>query len=109
MPVMEHPFAGSLGYQVTGYYAPTARFGPPQDFMHFVDRCHEAGIGVIVGIVGALALTRVMASLLFGVTPSDPLSFGAAVAVLATVAFSATLVPAWRATRVDPMAVLRQE
>jgi 1,4-alpha-glucan branching enzyme len=48
LPVMEHPYGGSWGYQVTGYYAPTARFGPPDDFRRLVDRLHAAGIGVIL-------------------------------------------------------------
>ena len=48
MPVMEHPFDGSWGYQITGYYAPTARFGEPAGFKRFVDACHAAGIGVIL-------------------------------------------------------------
>jgi 1,4-alpha-glucan branching enzyme len=48
MPISEHPFDGSWGYQVTGWYAPTSRFGSPHEFRAFVDRCHAEGIGVIL-------------------------------------------------------------
>jgi predicted permease len=68
-----------------------------------------AAIGILAGLAGAAALTRVMASLLFGVSATDAVTFGAVAVLLAAVAFAATVIPARRATRVDPMVALREE
>ena len=53
LPILEHPYVPSWGYQVTGYFAPTARFGTPDDFKFFVDACHQAGVGVLLDWVPA--------------------------------------------------------
>jgi putative ABC transport system permease protein len=66
-------------------------------------------IGIFAGLLGAVALTRVIASLLFGVTTTDAVTFLAVPALLAVVAFAATVVPAWRASKVDPIVALRDE
>lgn len=68
-----------------------------------------AAVGIFVGLAGAVALTRVMTSLLFGVSTVDAATFAAVVGLLAVVGFVATAIPAWRTTRVDPMVVLREE
>jgi predicted permease len=67
------------------------------------------GIGIVIGLAGAAGLTRVMAGLLFGVSATDALTFGAVAVLLAAVAFAATAIPARRATTVDPMVALRDE
>jgi putative ABC transport system permease protein len=68
-----------------------------------------AAIGILAGLAGAAALTRVMASLLFGVSATDAVTFGAVAALLAAVPLAATVIPSRRATRVDPMVALREE
>ncbi len=68
-----------------------------------------AAIGIVAGLAGSAALTRVMARMLFGVSATDAATFGAVSALLAAVAFTATVIPARRATRVDPMVALREE
>jgi putative ABC transport system permease protein len=66
-------------------------------------------IGIVVGVAGALALSRITQTLLYGVDPADPLTFGAVVGVIALVAVAACLIPMRRATRVDPLTAIRAE
>lgn len=68
-----------------------------------------AAVGLVVGVIGALALTRIMSSLLYEVKATDPLTFGLMLFVLLFVALSACLLPAMRATRIDPVIALRAE
>jgi ABC-type antimicrobial peptide transport system permease subunit len=68
-----------------------------------------AAAGILVGLAGAAALTRLMSSLLFGIRATDAATFGSVAAILAAAAFLATVIPALRATRVDPIVALREE
>ena len=73
------------------------------------DGLHAVVPGMIVGVIGALFLTRFMAGLLFGIAPTDPPTFVAVLDVLIVVTLAASLVPARRATRVDPMEAIRAQ
>jgi ABC-type antimicrobial peptide transport system permease subunit len=68
-----------------------------------------AAAGILLGVAGAAATTRLMAAMLFGITPTDPSTFASIAGILLLVALAGSYVPAWRATRVDPMATLRSE
>lgn len=68
-----------------------------------------AGAGIVIGVIGSFALSRVMASLLFGISAVDIATFSSVPVILAVIALVATYIPAWRATQVDPMLVLREE
>jgi ABC-type antimicrobial peptide transport system permease subunit len=68
-----------------------------------------AGIGILLGLGGALALTRLLATALYGIHPLDPLTFAVSCVFLLAVAFFANAVPAWRAARVDPVTALHYE
>ena len=83
----------------------------PSDIIRLVVRqgMELAAIGILAGVAGAAALTRVMASMLFGVSTTDASTFAAVPALFAAVALAATLIPAWRITKVDPMVALREE
>lgn len=68
-----------------------------------------AGVGIAIGVIGALGTTRVLSRFLFGISPTDPAAFGATAAVLVCVALAAATLPAWRASRVDPVIALKEE
>jgi len=83
----------------------------PANILRLVTRqgMELAGVGIAAGLIGALALTRVMAGLLFGISTTDAVTFSAVAVILAAVAFAATLIPARRAIAVDPIVALRDE
>jgi putative ABC transport system permease protein len=74
-----------------------------------VEGAQMAVVGVVVGVLAALGLTRLMAGLLYGVSAVDPVTFASVVGVLLVVALVACYIPAYRAMRVDPIVVLREE
>lgn len=77
--------------------------------MVLTDGARLVGVGLLLGVTGALALSGLLTSQLFGVSPRDPLVYGSVIAILLAVGVLASFIPAWRATRVDPMIAMRAE
>jgi ABC-type antimicrobial peptide transport system permease subunit len=77
--------------------------------MVVLEAMRPAAIGVAIGLVGALALAQALATQVYGIQPADPLTFAVVSGLLLGVALAASIIPGWRATRVDPMRALREE
>ncbi len=77
--------------------------------MVLVQSLQRVALGVVCGLAGAFGLTRLMSNLLLGVRPGDPATFVAATGLLVTVTLLASCIPAWRASRIDPMGALRDD
>ena len=113
-----HPTAGVFGVMAYSVSRPTSEIGVrvalgarSSDVLRMIlgQGMRTILIGVAIGIAGSLALTRTVASLLFGVTATDPLTFGAVTLLLVAAALLACFIPARRATKVDPLVALRYE
>ena len=77
--------------------------------MVVIEGMKPTALGLAIGLAGALALGRVVSKLIYGVSPADPATFAAVSVLLVAVALAASVIPAWRATRVEPVKTLREE